>query len=300
MSEAGIDSVSTQATTPTVAPTEGAFPLKARFAATPPSRHSTRTVGQRTRTEELPYGVATRTEIPHTPIRDISEMALGASVRAAALNRTEARPRFPLRLQLRDLRRKVRVARMPNLILFVVDGSGSMSARHRMNAVKGAILSLLLDAYQKRDPVGMITFRDASAQVVLSPTKSVLAAKRHLATLPTGGRTPLAEGLRCAYTLLDRVTQHHTHHLPFMVVLTDGRANVALTGKPANATALKDAYTIAGQIAARGWSSLVIDCETGQPLLGLAIPLAEALKGGCLRLDKLSAANLKKTIQQYL
>jgi magnesium chelatase subunit D len=286
---------------PTIAPPSEPFTGKKRLAAAPPLRRRSRTLGRRTRSEELPYGIVTRTEIPSTPLQRMSEIALGASIRVAtrrvAALRTPAPP-FPLRLAPTDLRRKVRSARTPNLVLFVVDGSGSMAARQRMSAVKGAILSLLVDAYQKRDRVGMITFRGTTAEVVLPPTKSILAAQRHLTELPTGGRTPLAEGLRCAYQLLDTATQRRDSYLPLVVLLTDGRANVAATSISTNART--DAYTAAARIAQRGWSSLVIDCEAGYPRLGLATPLAVALRGDCLSLETLSAASLTRSLQPYL
>ena len=121
----------------------------------------------------------------------------------AATGQRPALPRGPrLRIRASDLRETVRVGREGNLVLFAVDASGSMAAGHRMRAVKGAVLSLLLDAYQRRDKVGLVTFRGAAAELALPPTSSVEAGARRLAVLPTGGRTPLAAGLTLAARVL--------------------------------------------------------------------------------------------------
>ena len=132
-----------------------------------------------------------------------------------------------LRLRREDLREARREGREGNLILFLVDASGSMAARARMGAVKGAVLSLLLDAYQRRDKVGMITFRGSAARVLLPPTSSVEAAAARLAELPTGGRTPLAAGLLRAHEVLRTERLRDPDRRPLLVVVTDGRATPA-------------------------------------------------------------------------
>src|SRR5205807_6848552 len=131
--------------------------------------------------------------------RLVSSLHLPATVRAAAVHQTErGRASGPLLLRGEDLRTPIRRDREGNLVLFVVDASGSMAARARMAAVKGAVLSLLLDAYQRRDQVGLIVFRGAGAELVLPLTGSVELAEAHLRALPAGGRTPLAHGLHLA------------------------------------------------------------------------------------------------------
>ena len=167
-----------------------------------------------------------------------------------------------------------------------------------MTAVKGAILSLLLDAYQKRDRVGLIAFRGLDAALLLPPTNSVDQAHRLLHDLPAGGRTPLASGLALADRLL-RQRQHAAADLtPLLVVLSDGRANVGLRGTPD--AAFTDAYHAADSLAHRGIASLVIDCEDGRQRLALAPPLAAALKARCLRLDELASGALAQSVRTYL
>ncbi|HEV3170032.1 MAG TPA: VWA domain-containing protein [Actinocrinis sp.] len=154
---------------------------------------------------------------------------LPATLRAAAARQLE-RGRVaggPLLFDVSDLRAPVRRDREGNLVLFVVDASGSMAARARMAAVKGAVLSLLLDAYQRRDKVGLVTFRGASAEVALPPTGSVEAAAARLASLPTGGRTPLAAGLTTAADVVRRERLRDPRRRPLLIVVTDGRATAS-------------------------------------------------------------------------
>ena len=131
-----------------------------------------------------------------------------------------------------DYRRKAREKRIGAYQLFVVDASGSMAARHRMEATKGAILSLLRDSYVHRDSVGLIVFRKDSAEVLLPFTRSVERAERLLATLPTGGKTPLAQGLRVAYTMCDRLLRRHSAERIQMICITDGRATSGASEDP--------------------------------------------------------------------
>ena len=179
-----------------------------------------------------------------------------------------------------DVRRAVREGRESTLVLFAVDASGSMAARARMSAVSGAVLSLLLDAYQRRDKVGLISFRGVEAQVVLPPTSAVDAAAARLRTLRTGGRTPVAAGLlRCAQVLAaERLRDPARRAL--LVVLTDGRATHG---------GMDAALAAAGSLRRDGVASIVVDCESGPVRLGLSDRLAVALGGGCVRLEELSA-----------
>ncbi len=184
-----------------------------------------------------------------------------------------------------DVRRAVREGREGNLVIFVVDASGSMAARDRMSAVSGATLSLLRDAYQRRDKVAVITFRQQDARVLLPPTSSVYIASRRLARFDTGGKTPLAQGLLAARDLVVRERARDRARRSLVVVLTDGRA----TGGP---DPLGRARTAAARLVAEGAAAIVVDCETSYVRLELADDLAAHLKAPSVRLDQLRADNL--------
>jgi magnesium chelatase subunit D len=177
-----------------------------------------------------------------------------------------------------DLREAVREGREGNLVLFAVDASGSMAARQRMRAVKGAVLSLLLDAYQRRDKVGLVTFRGAGAELALPPTSSVEAAARRLAGLTTGGRTPLAAGLARAARVLAAERLRDPRRRALLVVVTDGRATSGSDADLARAAAML-----------AGTASVVVDCEASVLRLGLAERLAVQLGATLLGLDELEA-----------
>ncbi|MFB8757065.1 putative cobaltochelatase [Streptomyces nigra] len=236
-----------------------------------------------------------RTTGARRPRGTLTKLHLAATVRAAA-PRQRARGRSGAGLVVRrdDLRQATREGREGNLVLFVVDASGSMAARQRMGAVKGAVLSLLLDAYQRRDKVGLVTFRGAAAEVALPPTSSVDAAAARLETLPTGGRTPLAAGLLRAHEVLRVERLRDPARRPLVVLVTDGRATggpepVALAGRAARL------------FAADGVASVVVDCESGPVRLGLAGRLAAELGGTPVTLDELRAdsiAGLVKDVQR--
>jgi len=212
---------------------------------------------------------------------------------AAAAPHQVARGRAPgggLLLRPDDLRAARHEGRESNLVLFVVDASGSMAARARMGAVKGAVLSLLLDAYQRRDKVGMVTFRGGGAELALPPTFSVEAAAARLSALPTGGRTPLAAGLLRAGDLLRAERIRDPRRRPLLVLVTDGRA----TG---GADPVASAHRAAAPLAAAGVHSVVVDCESGPVRLGLAAGLAQSLGGAVLRLEHLAAAPLADSVR---
>ncbi|AJP01410.1 magnesium chelatase [Streptomyces cyaneogriseus subsp. noncyanogenus] len=236
-----------------------------------------------------------RTTGARRPRGALTKLHLAATVQAAAPHQ-RARGRLGPGLVVRrdDLRQATREGREGNLVLFVVDASGSMAARQRMSAVKGAVLSLLLDAYQRRDKVGLVTFRGSGAEVALPPTSSVDAAAARLEVLPTGGRTPLAAGLLKAHDVLRVERLRDAARRPLVVVVTDGRATggvepVALAGRAARLFAHE-------RIA-----SVVVDCESGPVRLGLAGRLAEDLGGTAVTLDELRAdsiAGLVKDVQR--
>jgi len=213
---------------------------------------------------------------------------------AAAAPYQVARGRAPgnrLLLRAGDLREARHEGRESNLVLFAVDASGSMAARARMGAVKGAVLSLLLDAYQRRDKVGMVTFRGSGAEVALPPTFSVEAAATRLAAVPTGGRTPLAAGLLRAGELLRTERIRDPRRRALLVLVTDGRA----TG---GQDPVKSAHRAAGLLAAAGVHSVVVDCESGPVRLGLAAAVAQSLGGVLLRLEELTAGPLADSVRR--
>ncbi|GEL26206.1 hypothetical protein PSU4_51600 [Pseudonocardia sulfidoxydans NBRC 16205] len=194
-----------------------------------------------------------------------------------------------------DLRSAEREGREGNLVLFVVDASGSMAARRRMSAVSGAVLALLRDAYRRRDKVGLVSFRGGSAEVALPPTSSVPAAQARLATLRTGGRTPLAEGLLRARRVLDAERRRDPRRRALLVLLTDGRATVAVRegGDP-----VADACRAAGLLAADGVHTVVVDCESGPVRLGLAGTVAGHAGGEIVRLDELTAESVAGVVSR--
>ncbi|MEQ3554402.1 putative cobaltochelatase [Pseudonocardia nematodicida] len=216
-----------------------------------------------------------------------ADLHLPATVLAAAPHQRERGRHGPgLVVRRGDLRRAEREGREGNLVLFVVDASGSMAARRRMTAVSGAVLGLLRDAYQRRDKVGLVTFRGRAAELALPPTSSVPTAQQRLATLRTGGRTPLAGGLLKARAVLATERRRDPRRRPLLVLLTDGRATVP--GR-AGGDPVADSHRAAGLLAADGVHTVVVDCESGHVRLGLATPLAAAAGGDLVRLDELTA-----------
>ncbi len=216
------------------------------------------------------------------------DVALAATVRAAAphqVARGRTGPGILVRAQ--DLRENVREGREGNLIVFLVDASGSMAARKRMSAVKGAVLSLLGDAYQRRDKVALVSFRGEGAEVLLPPTSSVELAASHLEDLPTGGRTPLAAGLAKAAEVLQREGLRDGERRPLLVLLTDGRT-----------TAGPDPRRAASGLRAVGAASFVVDTEEGHVRLGMAAGVAEVLGARCLRLEELRAESLVELVER--
>ena len=187
-------------------------------------------------------------------------------------------------IKSQDYRRKAREKRIGAYQLFVVDASGSMAARHRMEATKAAILSLLRDSYIHRDSVGLIAFRKESAEVLLPFTRSVERAERLLASMPTGGKTPLAHGLRMAYTLCDRLLRAHRAERIQIICITDGRATSGDSEDPVAES--KQWARILGTLPV---DCIVIDTETGFIKLGLAKELCKLMNGSYYAMDTISA-----------
>ncbi len=235
---------------------------------------------------------------------DPSDLAFDATLRAAASHQggrgderdTQEGGRPALRLRPDDYRRKVRVTRAANLVLFVVDASWSMAVAERMEATKGAVLSLLTDAYQRRDRVGLIVFQKNDAIVALPPTNSVELAQRALRGLPVGGKTPLSAGLQAAYEVITREMRQHPDLMPLMVLLTDGAGNVSMMDRPPQ----EEAYLIAEMFPRADIRSVVINMENEAFDKGLAETLARHLEGESYTLAELKAEALLQTVRGEL
>ncbi|WP_237769933.1 vWA domain-containing protein [Ornithinimicrobium sp. CNJ-824] len=206
---------------------------------------------------------------------------LPATLRAAALRDGLRAGRATIGPE--DLRYAVTRGKEANLVLLVVDASGSMAARRRMQEVKTAVLSLLMDAYQRRDRVGLVTFRGTGAELVVPPTSSVEVAAARLHEVGHGGRTPLAEGLVLAHRVVARERIRDRHQRALVVLVTDGRA-----------TAGQDALTRARQVADcwPGTHTVLVDCETGPVRLGLAADIARRMGAEHLPLERVAAGSI--------
>ncbi|TET96878.1 MAG: VWA domain-containing protein [Anaerolineales bacterium] len=248
----------------------------------------------------------TRTEqkrgryIQARPVKEkTADIAFDATIRAAAphqRSRSEQRKHVSFAILPSDLQRKVRVSRAPNLILFVVDASWSMAVAERMSATKGAILSLITDAYQRRDRVGLIVFQKDRALTVMPPTNSVHLAHRALADIPVGGKTPLSAGLNLASEVFRKETNTHPEVLPLMVLLTDGAGNVSM----GDLQPQEEAHRVAERLRDQGVRSVVINMEHAAFDQGLAQGLADHLGGPCYTLHELKADHLYHAVKQEL
>jgi len=199
-------------------------------------------------------------------------------------------------LQKDDLQEKVRVTKAANLILFVVDASWSMAVSERMSATKGAILSLLTDAYQRRDRVGLVVFQKDRALNILPPTNSVELARIALADIPVGGKTPLSAGLGLALDIIQRERYTHPDILPLMILLTDGAGNVSQSHLPPQ----EEAFLYADRISQDNIHSIVINMENAVFDQGLSQALADRLKAPCYSLQELKAENLYRTVRDEM
>jgi Mg-chelatase subunit ChlD len=242
----------------------------------------------------------------------VTDLAFDATLRAAAVHQKQRReqlaaenqaqspesatqsPKFLVRRS--DYQNKVRVRRTANLVVFVVDASWSMAVAERMAATKGAIMSLLTDAYQRRDRVGLIVFQKSTATLVLPPTSSVELAQKALGDIPVGGKTPLAAGLTLAYTVVMREKRLHPEVMPLLIILTDGAGNVSLGNLPPQV----EAYRIANMIRDEHVRAVVINMEHVAFDQGLARKLAENLDAACLSLRELHAESLYTAVKNEL
>jgi magnesium chelatase subunit D len=223
-------------------------------------------------------------------IRDerAADLAIGATVRAAAAR--GIREDGKVRVTAADLHRPERDGRSGTVLLFIVDASGSMAARRRMEAVKGAILGLLRSAYEQRDQVGVIAFRGPRAEVLLSPTNRVELAEQSLRELPTGGRTPLAHAFVLAGEVAQQARRAKSELPLLLILLSDGRANVPLPGTTGDPW--RQALQAAEALAAEALPALVLDTAEGFVRLERVKEVAQALAAPCLPLEELSADSL--------
>ena len=250
-----------------------------------------------------------------------SDLALDLTLRVAAPHQVARRsatendeggfpPQPALLIEPWDIREKVRETKTGTLILFVVDASGSMAAQRRMVAVKGAVHSLLIDAYQRRDRVGLISFRGTQAELLLPPTGSVELAQSHLAVMPTGGRTPLAQGLYLALQVLETERLKDREVVPLVVLLSDGRANVPMgwtQDEPDPGVAVgeegpasTDAKNMASLFKEQRIHSVVVDTEVGVLRFGMAQPIATVMGAQYIKLDDLHAESLAQAVRLRL
>ena len=227
----------------------------------------------------------------------VTDIALAATVQAAAARRALSQEPGSV-VKRADLRQAVRESRTANLVVLCVDASGSMGSDRRIEAAKGAALSLLLDAYQRRDRVALVTFAGEEGRVALRPTGSVEVAQARLADLPTGGRTPLGPGLRIALDVVRAAAHRDPDRRPVIVVVTDGRATSA--GPPPAADPTGVALAAAAEIAAAGIEALVVDAEDGDLRLGLARRLADVMGAHYVSLPGLGSDTLTRAVEEVV
>ncbi len=262
--------------------------------------------GRRTRSfSSKKQGRYVRAAIPNKKIEDISDIAMDATIRAASLkgavSNTYGNGRVKVHISSYDLRVKRRQRRVGNLLLFIIDGSGSMGVQNRMEATKGAIMSLLLDAYQKRDQVGLIVFQGEKAQTVLPPTNSIELAARLLSDLPIGGKTPLSSGLLEATKILTQTSRRDPLLKPIVLLITDGRANVSID-KRQGVKPLDEATKIAAKMSwhFKNAKFIVVDTEPkGIIRLGLSKRLAAVMQADYLAPEQLKAKDLLDAVKNY-
>ena len=261
-------------------------------ASLPQDRFIRRGSGKRSLTRtDLKQGRYVRSFLPSG---EVTDLAFDATLRAAAPYQSSRGGDCAINILKSDLRQKVREKRIGNTFLFVVDASGSMGARERMRAVKGAIYSLLQDAYQKRDQVGMIAFRRNSAEVLLPVTRSIDLAQKCLQQLPTGGKTPLAEGLDSALGQIRTLRQKDKAVQSVLMLVTDGRANIGLDG---GGDGVADALRLAEKIGESGVTCVVIDTETDFIKLGVARDIAVRMGAAYYTLQELSENTILRIVK---
>ena len=238
-------------------------------------------------------------EIPDSGVTDL---ALDATIREAAPfqvhRKTLTHNNLALKLEPWDLRQKVRESRVGNLVVFLVDSSGSMGAHQRMVAVKGAVMSLLMDAYQRRDRVAMIAFRGTTSKVVLPPTDSPRLAQQCLDKLPTGGRTPMAQALADAQRLIRQQRSRSPDTPPLLAVVSDCRANVGIQNGSRSSDPFEEALRVCEGLKMDKVHSIVLDPTPSSNRFGLVRRVAEELGGEYVPLDELRATAISAAIRK--
>ena len=229
--------------------------------------------------------------------RKIRDFAFDATIRAAApYQKKNKENNLMINIKKEHIRVKVREKRTGASILFVVDSSGSMGVKKRMEAVKGAVMSLLKDAYEKRDRVGMVSFRRDKAEELLPITRSIDLAQKKLEKLATGGKTPLAEGIAKAYTIIKNEMRKDKEVVPLIVFLSDGKGNFSASGKDP----VKESLEMAEKIKNEGIRAIVIDTEEGFIKLEMAKTLSEAMKAEYYKLENLRSEDMLKLIKDNI
>ncbi|MGI6472303.1 MAG: VWA domain-containing protein [Candidatus Methanomethylophilaceae archaeon] len=228
----------------------------------------------------------------------LTDLALDATIRSAAPYQKYRDPgKLAIAIEKQDLRQKVREKRTGATIMFVVDASGSLGVRRRMETVKGAVLSMLKDSYVKRDKIGMMAFRRTSAELILHPTHSAEYGYKKLKDLPTGGKTPLSDGIGSAAKFMSSYSRSHTGEKCYIVLITDGRANVPLKeGADANEEVLE----IAEKAIIPGLKWIVIDASAGYVKFDNAEKLAEKLQAAYFSIDNLNADKLAGSVRMVV
>lgn len=233
--------------------------------------------------------------IPDEPTSDI---ALSATIRVAAPNQKYRNREEDMAISIKpsDIRAKKRIRKIGNTIVFVVDSSGSMGVSQRMKETKAAILSLLVDAYQKRDKVALVVFKQNKAELLLPPTSSVELAKKLLENIPTGGKSPLSHGLMAGLQCIISELKRHKDCKPLLVLISDGRANVSMNE---NLNPIEEAKQIALQIKQMNIDSVVIDTEKSYIRLGRLQEISGSMNAKYLKIEDLRAESIISAVQAH-
>lgn len=233
--------------------------------------------------------------IPDEPTSDI---ALSATIRVAAPNQKYRNREEDMAISIKpsDIRAKKRIRKIGNTIVFVVDSSGSMGVSQRMKETKAAILSLLVDAYQKRDKVALVVFKQNKAELLLPPTSSVELAKKLLENIPTGGKSPLSHGLMAGLQCIISELKRHKDCKPLLVLISDGRANVSMNE---NLNPIEEANQIALQIKQMNIDSVVIDTEKSYIRLGRLQEISGSMNAKYLKIEDLRAESIINAVQAH-
>lgn len=236
-----------------------------------------------------------RSTVPHGKCTDI---AVIPTLCNAALNQRQRTPENGMKLSVRpsDIRKKIREKRTGATILFAVDASGSMGAKRRMRAVKGAVKGLLSEAYRKRDRVGVVAFRGNGAQTLLNITGSPELARKCMDELPTGGKTPLAAGIAAACELLRAERIRTPDALQYLILISDGKANIPLRSDDP----FGDALTAAEQVRLSGVGAMVLDTENSYIRFGFAKQIAERMDAQYISLDEVTCSAVEENVREFI